>query len=168
MTKGGIVMSNLVVLAFDSPDEAGTVLESLRQQAKGGMISIDDTAVVVKEEDGKVHIDNQVSKGTWAGTGLGALVGILLGGLFAPIGGLLLGAGGGALVARLMDLGVDGNFVKDVSEHLQPGTSALFVLGKGDPAATLGVLRQYEGKVLQTTLSAEAEANLKEALGDTE
>ena len=160
-------MSSLVVLAFDNPDEANKLLASLRQQSKQGTISIEDTAVVVKDADGKVHVDNQVSKGTWAGTGLGALVGILLGGLFFPVGGLLLGAGGGALVARLMDMGVDGKFVKDVADHMQPGTSALFVLGKGDPSVVLGVLRNHKGKVLQTTLSSEAEENLKKALGDT-
>lgn len=160
-------MSNLIVLAFDTPGEADEVLNSLRRQSKQGTISIDDTAVVVKDADGKVHVDNQISKGTWAGTGLGALVGILLGGLFFPVGGLLLGAGGGALIARLMDMGVDGKFVKDVADHLQPGTSALFVLGKGDPNAALGVLREHHGKVLQTTLSSEAEENLKQALHDT-
>ncbi len=159
-------MSSLIVLAFDNPEEAGQVLQSLRQQSKQGTISLNDTAVVVKDADGKVHVDNQVSKGTWAGTGLGALVGILLGGLFFPVGGLLLGAGGGALIARLMDLGVDGKFVQDVADHMQPGTSALFILGKGDPNVALGVLREHNGKVLQTTLSSEAEANLKEALGD--
>jgi uncharacterized membrane protein len=160
-------MSSLVVLAFDNPDEAGQVLESLRRQSKQGLISINDTAVVVKDADGKIHVDNQVSKGTWAGTGLGALVGILLGGLFFPVGGLLLGAGGGALIARLMDLGVDGNFVKDVADQIQPGTSALFVLGKGEPEAVIGVLRGHSGRVLQTTLSSQAEENLKRALGDT-
>jgi uncharacterized membrane protein len=159
-------MSNLVVIAFDTPDEAGKVLASLRDQSKRGTVSLDDTAVVVKEADGKVHVDNQISKGTWAGTGLGALVGILLGTIFFPVGGLLLGAGAGAAIARLMDLGVDGKFVKDVAESMQPGTSALFVLGKGDPSATLGVLRNHKGKILQTTLSTEAEENLKKALGD--
>lgn len=158
--------SNLIVLAFDTPEEAGKVKESLRDQQRRGTISLDDTAVVVKDADGTVHVDNQVSKGTWVGTGLGALVGVLLAGIFFPVGGLLLGAGGGAMIARLMDLGVDGKFVKDVADHMQPGTSALFVLGKGDPAAALGVLRNYHGKVLQTTLSTEAEENLKKALGD--
>jgi uncharacterized membrane protein len=162
-------MSQLVVIAFDSPDEAEKVRDSLRQQAKMGNVSLDDTAVVIKDADGKMHVDNQVSRGTMIGTGLGALVGLLIGGLFLPVGGLLLGAGGGALIARLMDLGVDGKFVKEVGESLQPGTSALFVLGQGANAdAIQGVLRNYKGtgKILQTTLDEEAEARLKDALGD--
>lgn len=35
-------------------------------------------------------------------TGIGALLGLLLGGLLFPLGGLLLSAGGGALVGRLI------------------------------------------------------------------
>ena len=160
-------MSNLIVLSFDSPDEAQQVKDSLRQLAKQGGISLNDTAVVVKDEDGSVHVDNQVSHGTMVSTGVGALLGVLLGGFLFPIGGLLLGAAGGALVGRLADLGVDGKFVKDVADRLQPGSSALFVLVRDtDPTAALATLRQYKGTVLQTTLSSEAEANLKDALGD--
>lgn len=48
-------------------------------------------------------------------TGIGALLGLLLGGLLFPLGGLLLSAGGGALVGRLIQLGIDGDFVKQVS-----------------------------------------------------
>lgn len=160
-------MSNLVVLSFESAEEANEVKESLRKLAKQGGISLSDTAVVVKDEDGGVHVDNQVSHGTMVSTGVGALLGVLLGGFLFPLGGLLLGAAGGALVGRLADLGVDGKFVKDVSESLKPGSSALFVLVRdADPTAALATLRQYKGKVLQTTLSSQAEANLKDALGD--
>lgn len=160
-------MSNLVVIAFDTPEEATQVRDSLRRQAKDGRLTLDDTAVVVKDADGKVSVDNQVSRGTMMGTGIGALLGLLLAGIFFPVGGLLLGAAGGALVARAADLGVDAKFVKDVAEKMQPGTSALFILGHGaDPNAVLGVLRNYKGTVLQTTLSEEAEENLRKALGD--
>ncbi len=163
-------MSQLVVITFDSADEAEKVRDSLRQQAKMGNVSLKDTAVVVKDADGKIHVDNQVSQGTMIGTGIGALLGLVLGGLFMPLGGLLLGAGGGALMARLMDLGVDGKFVKEVGESLQLGTSALFVLAAEDAnaAAVQGVLRNYKGtgKILQTTLDEAAEQRLKDALGD--
>lgn len=158
-------MSSLVVISFDSPDEAAKVLESLRGQTKYGNISFKDTAVVSKDLDGKVHVDNQVSQGTMNATGIGALVGLLIGGLLFPVGGLLLGAGGGALIARFMNLGVDGKFVKEVSDALQPGTSALFVIvHDANPAAVRAVLEEHKGTVLQTTLSPEAEESLKKAL----
>lgn len=161
-------MSNhLVVLAFDTVDEAEQVHQALVKAKNEGLLSIDDAAVVVKDADGKVHVKNQVSRGTWITTGVGGALGLLIGSIFFPIGGLILGLAGGALVGRTMDLGVDGKFVKDVGEQIQPGTSALFVLTRQEnAAAVLAVLRQFQGKVLQTTLDTDAEEALREALGD--
>jgi uncharacterized membrane protein len=60
---------------------------------------------------------------------------------------------------------VDSKFVKEVSESIQPGTSALFVLvHDANPDVVRAVLEEHHGKVLHTTLSEEAEENLKKAL----
>ena len=159
-------MSSLVVISFDSPDEAEQVLKSLKGQTKYDNISFKDTALVSKDIDGKVHVKNEVSHGTMTATGVGALLGLMLGGLLFPVAGLLVGAGGGALIGRFMNLGVDGDFVKEVSESLQPGTSALFVLvHDANPAVVRAILQEHPGKVIQTTLSPEAEKSLKKALG---
>jgi uncharacterized membrane protein len=160
-----VKMSSLVVVSFESTEEAATVLESLKGQTKYGNISFKDTAVVSKDADGKVHVKNEVSQGTMMATGVGALLGLLLGGFLFPFAGILLGAGGGALVGRFMNLGVDGDFVKEVSEALQPGTSALFVLvHDANPDVVRAILQEHHGKVLHTTLSPEAEENLMKAL----
>lgn len=165
--KDGGNMSSLVVISFDSPEEAEKVLASLKGQKKYDNISFKDTAVVSKDAEGKVAVKNDVSQGTMTATGVGALLGLLLGGLMFPVAGLLLGAGGGALMGRFMNLGVDGKFVKEVSESLQPGTSALFVLvHDANPDVVRAILQEHPGKVLQTTLSPEAEESLKKALGD--
>jgi len=165
--KNGGDMSSLVVISFDTPDEAEKVLKSLKAQTKYDNISFKDTALVSKDIDGKVHVKNEVSHGTMTATGVGALLGLILGGLLFPVAGLLVGAGSGALVGRFMNLGVDGNFVKEVSESLQPGTSALFVLvHDANPAVVRAILQEHPGKVIQTTLSPEAEESLKKALGD--
>ena len=158
-------MSSLVVVSFDSPDEAAAVLASLKAQTQYGNISFDDSAVVSKDSDGKVHVENNVSHGTMTATAVGALLGLMLGVFMFPVAGILLGAGGGALIGRFMDLGVDGKFVKQVSESIQPGTSALFVLvHDANPAAVRAVLEEHHGTVMQTTLSPEAEESLKKAL----
>ena len=167
LNKNGGNMSSLVVISFDSPDEAEKVLEILKGQTKYSNISFEDTAVVSKELDGKVHVKNNVSHGTMTATGVGALVGLLLGGLVFPVAGLLLGAGGGAIVGRFMNLGVDGDFVKEVSDSLQPGTSALFVVAHDtNPAVVRAIMQEHPGKIIQTTLSDEAEESLKKALGN--
>jgi uncharacterized membrane protein len=159
--------SSLIVMAFDTEEEAEKVREALVSGKKQGLLQIDDAAVVVKDASGKVHVKNQVSRGTWTATGVGGLLGLLIGTIFFPLGGLVMGLAGGALVGRIMNLGVDGKFVKQVEEEIQPGTSALFILaGKADPTGALAILRQFEGRVIQTNLSSEAEESLRRALGD--
>ncbi len=159
--------SSLIVMAFDSEDEAEKVREALVSGKKQGLVQIDDAAVVVKDASGKVHVKNQVSRGTWTATGVGGVLGLLIGTVFFPLGGLVMGLAGGALVGRMMNLGVDGKFVKQVEEEIQPGTSALFILaGNADPTGALAILRQFEGRVIQTNLSSEAEESLRRALGD--
>lgn len=159
--------SSLIVITFDNSEEADKVHAALVSGKKEGLLNIDDAAVIVKDADGKVHVKNQISRGTWTATGVGGLLGLLIGSIFFPIGGLVMGLAGGALVGRMMNLGVDGKFVKDVEAEIQPGTSAIFVLiGNADPSGVLAIMRQFHGKVLQTNLSTEAEESLRKALGD--
>lgn len=158
---------NLVVIAFDDMETAAEVHAALVSAKKQGLVTIDDAAVVVKDEEGKVHVDNQVARGTWIASGVGGALGLLIGGIFFPIGGLVLGLAGGALVAKAMDLGVDGKWVDEVSEQIQPGTSAIFILAENaNTAAIMAVLRGYEGHLMQTTLDTDAEEAIRKALDD--
>jgi uncharacterized membrane protein len=65
--------------------------------------------------------------------------------------------------SKFSDIGVDDKFIKDVGDTIEPGHSALFLLvvsATGDK-----VMEQLEGTqatVLQTSLSKEAEAKLRE------
>jgi uncharacterized membrane protein len=157
-------MSQLIVITFDNPDDAGNALKSLRQIEKSGRLKLVDTAVIVKDAEGKTHVKNEVSSGTETGAVIGGILGPFI--MFAfPIAGIAIGAGAGALVGKLFDTGVDQKFVKDVQEALQPNHSALFLVGdSADPNAALAALRPYKGEVYQTTLSTELEEQLREAL----
>jgi uncharacterized membrane protein len=158
-------MSNLIVTIYDDPDEAMHVRESISRQEKGGYLSLDDSAVVVKDENGKIHVKNQVDRGVKVGAVGGGLLGLLIGGLLFPFAGLLIGALGGAVVGHFMDKGVDQDFVKDVSQELKPGGSALFIIVRDqDPGQAIAVLQQYKGKVLQTTLDSESEEALRRGM----
>lgn len=155
-------MSYLVVIAFDDPDEAGKVRQTLSSIEHTGHLSLDDSAIVIKDEDGKVHLKNEVDRGVKIGALGGSVLGLLIGAVFFPIGGLVLGALSGALVGKLADTGVSQKFVKEVSEELKPGSSAIFFIVRGDdPNPTVAALREYKGKVLQTTLPEEAEETLR-------
>ena len=76
-----------------------------------------------------------------------------------------VGAGAGALHGHLTDYGIDDTFMHGLSEQLQPGSSALFVLARSISADKVtDELSRFEGKVLRTSLSDTQERKLREAL----
>jgi uncharacterized membrane protein len=158
-------MSHLIVVTFDDAGQAGEVRKALKEMERRGALSLDDAAVIAKDQDGKIHTKDEVDSGVGVGAVGGGLLGLLVGGLVFPIGGLLLGAAGGAIVGKMLDLGIEDKFVKEVGESLPEGGSALFLLVKAaDPTLVLAALKPYKGKVLQTTLPPETEEELRRVL----
>jgi uncharacterized membrane protein len=160
-------MSSLVVLTFDNPDEAHEVRRQMRELEKEGLVKMEDAAVLMKDTNGKLHVVNEADKTVVTGAAIGGLLGLLLFVLF-PVAGIALGAAGGALVGGAMNAGVDKKFVKQVSEELQPNSSAIFmIINEANVTAALGALRNHTGKVYQTNLSPEVEEQLRAAVHDT-
>ena len=158
-------MSYLIVTIYDNPEEAGKVREAVSKQQKGGYISLDDSAVVVKDAEGKVHVKNEMDRGTEVGMIGGGLLGLLIAGIFFPIGGLIIGGALGALAGKLLNRGVDQKFVKDVEQEMTPNSSALFIISReDDPGQVIATLQNFKGKLLQTTLDSEAEAALRKGM----
>ena len=85
-------MSNLIVIVFDDPEEAGKVRETIKSVQQTGHIRLDDSAVVVKDKKGKVHIKNQVDRGIKVGAVSGGFLGLLIGSVFFPFAGIIVGA----------------------------------------------------------------------------
>lgn len=156
-------MSDLIVITFDGVDTAGRVRNAVADAQKQGLLKVNDAAVIYKEADGAVKVDNEVSSSMWAGMGIGGLLGLLITFTF-PLAGLALGAAGGAAVAATMGRSVDKKFVQDVRDNLQPGSSALFLLGTGGMMGLRGLLEPFEGTLYQTTLDSEAEQQIRDAL----
>jgi uncharacterized membrane protein len=162
-------MSNLVVLTFDDTHQASEAFEALKKAQSSGYLKIDDAAVIVKQKSGKVDIKNQLDTGVKRGAVGGGLLGLLLASVFFPLAGLAIGAIGGALVGKALDLGIDRKFVREVTETLIPGSSALFVIGSSDnPEAVLTALRPFQGTIHQTTLPTESVEALHETLKNKE
>ena len=159
-------MSELVVIAFDNETGATEMRDALIALQEQRLVTLDDAAVVVRRSDGKVKVKQAVSL---VGTGAlgGAFWGMLIGLLFwMPWLGLAAGALSGALGGALSDYGLDDGFVKEVGNTIQPGHSALFLLiREATPDKLMEALSQFNGRILQTSLSPESEAKLKESFG---
>ena len=162
-------MSDLVVLAFDTETGAEELRDTLVQLQKQKIITLEDAAVVVRKEDGKVKVKQAVSL-VGAGALGGAFWGLLIGLIFwMPWLGMAIGAASGALSGGLSDIGVDDNFIKEVGETIEPGHSALFLLvSKSTPDKLADELKSFDAKVLQTSLSNEDEAKLRAMFGAEE
>ena len=162
-------MSNLVVLAFDSEGGALQLRDKLLSLQKQQLIQLDDAAVVVRRQDGKVKVKqlhSLVGSGALGGAFWGMLIGLIF---WMPWLGLAAGALGGAIGGKFTDIGVDDKFIKEVCNTIEPGHSALFLLVVKATADKLAdELKGTEATVLQTSLSNEQEAKLREMFAPDE
>lgn len=157
-------MSNLIVIAFDSEEGAMKTLSETEKLQKQHLIQIDDAATAVRHKSGKVKV-KQATSLTGAGALGGAFWGMLFGLLFfVPFLGMAVGAATGALFGKAADFGINDDFISEVSEAVQPGNSALFLLvNQAQSDKVIAKLKPFGGKIIHTSLSKEEEARLKEA-----
>jgi uncharacterized membrane protein len=169
-------MSELVVVGFENVEEADRVLLRLRKLKKEYLLDLEDAVVVVRDDEGKVHLKQSINLTTATATSgflSGGLWGTLVGLLFLnPFAGFVLGGaigvGAGALTGSLMDYGINDDFIKSLGGTIPNNSSALFILvRKAQPERVLAELSGVTGKVLRTSLSPDQERKLQEALASS-
>jgi uncharacterized membrane protein len=162
-------MADLVVLAFDNEEGAGELRDRLLKRQEQRLIPLADAAVVVRRQDGTVKVKqlhNLVGAGAFGGAFWGMLIGVIF---WVPWLGLAAGAAIGALHHKFTDIGVDQDFIKQVSETIEPGHSALFLMVTQSIEGELArVLETADATVIQTSLSQEDEAKLRQLFGADE
>ncbi len=158
-------MSNLVVIGYDDQFKAEEVRLMLWKMQKEYLIDLEDAVVAVKDDKGKVKLHqamNLTAAGAVGGGFWGALIGLIF---LNPLLGLGIGAAAGAVSGALTDVGINDNFMKQLAETMQPGTSVLFILvRRATPDKVLEELKGSGGKVLKTSLTHDDEAKVQEAL----
>jgi len=157
-------MSDLVVITFSNETDGPKALTALRDAQRHSGLALRDVAVVVKDASGKINTHNETDSTTIAGGVGGGVIGLILAGVFFPIGGIIIGATIGGLIGKSLHHNVDKQMITDVTNDLTPGTSAVFALVDANPSALVGTVRQFQGKVYQSTLDPETESQLEEAL----
>ena len=160
-------MSTLVAIAYPDVQTAEQVRQELIAATKEHLLTLEDAVVVEHQADGKVKLHQALHPAARGAAG-GALWGGLIGLLFlAPFLGMAFGAAGGALGGKMADVGVADDFVKTLGERMPAGGAALIALGSTDARdKLLDRVGHYGGHVIQTSLSRQEEAHLRQALGE--
>lgn len=160
---------NVLAVLFDKPTRADEALLALIHVQQEGGIQMADAVVVAKNAEGRTAIRQTVDvtpgRGAVSGMWLGTLVGLLFGG---PLGGAVAGAAGGALYGKLVDIGLDDSWVKQMADWIDPGTSALLLL-INDPVVREDAVRElgrFEGTVISTTFPDDVRRTIENALRD--
>lgn len=149
-------MSDLIVLAFANENGAIQMRDNLVAWQKQQIIELADAAVVIRRQDGKVKVkqaQSLVGDGALGGAFWGMLIGLIF---WMPWLGMAVGG-------KFTDIGVDDQFIKEVGNTIEPGHSALFLLVvRATQDKLANELKGTQAKVLQTSLTNEQEAKLRE------
>lgn len=121
--------AHLCLGLYDDVATAERDYQSLKVLHSSGRVAAYDAAVVFKDHDGKVAIQDRKkdqATATWTGVGVGAFVGLL----FPPaiVATALVGGVTGALVGRA-HAGLTKREVEDLGDALQANEAALVVVG---------------------------------------
>ncbi|MFL5825719.1 MAG: DUF1269 domain-containing protein [Thermoleophilaceae bacterium] len=158
-------MSNLIAVAYDDLGRAEEVMQTLQQLQYERTLELDDAVVVEHGQDGKVKLhqgQNMAAIGGASGAMWGGLIGLLF---LAPLLGAAVGGAAGAATGAATDTGVDDGFMRELGEQLPPGGAAVIVLiRKSTPDKVIPEVSKYGGHVVKTSLSAEADQRLEQAL----
>lgn len=158
-------MSELIVVTYEDQFRAEEIRVKLLKLQKEYLIDMEDAVVAVKKLDGKIKL-HQMFNTTVYGTVEGSFWGLLIGCLFLnPLFGIAVGAAAGAISGALADVGINDKFMKELSECLKPGSSALFVLvRKATPDKVIEELQGTGGKILKSSLTHNDQDMLQSAL----
>jgi uncharacterized membrane protein len=172
MSDAAAPTHQLAAISFDDDLRAVEFMTAITRLARDGKLQLRDAVFVIKDEGGRTHVrettdlqagPTALTAGLWTG-----LLGLLLGG---PVGMLIgggVGAGAGAVTAKVVDLGVTDEFVAQLREMVQPGTSTVAVLADDvDAGAVLGELHRFEGaRYVAGNLPLAGIQAVRDALGD--
>ena len=147
----------LYAAIYDDADVAEADYETVFEAHAAGLIGTFDSAVIMKSDDGKVHVsktEKPTQHGAWGGIGVGAIVGIL----FPPsliasaaVGGVIGGVG--AHLFRGMSRGD----LKDLGEGLDDGQAAIIVIGESKIDEQIEKATRQAKKMIAKQIDADAE-----------
>jgi len=146
-------MSELIVAGFKGEFTADEVLLDLLKMKQIHLIDLDYAVVVARRDDGTIRISHN-NVVVHADATAGGQWGILFGGPVGYIIGAIIGAVIGETVKGLKHIGIEDDFIKEVSETLEQGSSAIFIrVRKTLSDKVIEELRKFNAKLLRSSLT---------------
>lgn len=122
----------LVGVSFDDNFRAQEFLTAATRLMSLDQLKLVDAVMVAKDAEGRVTVrettDPQPARTALSGAMWAGLFGLLLGGPVGWLAGTAVGAGAGAVTAKVVDLGIPDEWVDWFREAVQPGTVIVALL----------------------------------------
>lgn len=160
----------LIGISFGDMFRAQEFLTAMARLASQEKIHMRDAVILSKDDNGDVKVretvDPQPGRTAISGAAWTGLLGLLVGGPVGWIAGLGIGAGAGALTAKIVDVGVPDEWVDWFRQAVHEGTTTVVVLADSfDISALSAELARFKGaELVHSTLPKYAIDQLTEAL----
>ena len=164
----------LLVISVDDPLKAQEMLLSIVRLQKSDHVKLHDAVIIRRDSEGKAHVTETTDVTVGRGAANAGVWGLLIGTLFGgPIGGLIAGAataGGGALMAKLVDTGIKDSTIQELRSAVPPGRTALALLVSHVSIVDLQLeLARFPGaQIVESDLPPAAINAVQEALNEAD
>ncbi len=173
-TDASLIPQTLVGISFPDLFRAQEFLTALQGLASRKQLVLEDAVILAKDDAGKTHVretidpqpgQSALSGGMWTG-----LFGLVLGGPVGWVAGAAIGAGAGALTAKVIDIGISDDWVTWFREAVKPGTATVAVLASEivEDSLVAEVHRFAGAELVYANFDDDMMARLKDALGITD
>ena len=163
----------MVGVSFDDVFRAQEFLTAATRLAASGSLHLVDAVIVSKTDSGHTVVrettDPQPARTAFSGAMWAGLFGLILGGPVGWLAGTAIGAGAGAVTAKVVDLGIPDEWVAWFRDAVQPGTVtvALLVTDLDRDALVAEAARFVGARLVYANLEPYAIERIRDAFGET-
>ena len=170
--KDDETIETLVGISFDDMYRAQEFLTAATRLGANKRLVLKDAVIVAKNENGhavvRETIDPQPARSAVSGAVWTGLLGLLLGGPIGWIAGTAVGAGAGAVTAKVLDLGIPDEWVAWFRDAVLPGTATVALLvTELDREALIAEVERFSGaRLVYANLDDLTLDRIRKALGE--
>jgi uncharacterized membrane protein len=158
--------AQLLAAIYPDREHAQVILDMLERMHHANTVRLVDAALVTKDEQGKLQIQETKELTTRKGARRGAVIMGSMAILFPPtiIASAVAGGAIGAVAGRLRDSGIKNKQMRELAERLEPGKAVVVALSEeGSVARVQSALEGYEGHLVIAAIDEETMIELHKA-----